>query len=317
MKNLLVVGPKSTKQFQLLSELSDSYQIQIEEECPAKTDAETMLAWENVKKNQLDDLVKNSPSLKWVHTKSAGVEGILGEVLKTSSVTLTNAQGVFAESLAEFALMGMLYFAKDVNRMNENKAKKNWSTFEVECLKGAKLGILGFGGIGQQVASRALPFGMEVVAFRTKVKPDGEKQNGVMVYPISRFDEMISSFDYLSLSMPAVPETINFLNSDRLSKLKPTAVIINIGRGSSIDELAMTSVLEKSKIRGAVLDVFVSEPLSEASKLWELPNVFISPHTADRTATWLDETMEKFVENARLYASDKPLTNIVDKLRGY
>jgi len=211
----------------------------------------------------------------------------------------------------------MLYFAKNVNRMNEQKAKKSWTTFEVDCLKGAKLGILGFGGIGQQVAARAVPFGMEVIAFRTKVKPEGEKHNGVTVYPISRFDEFVSSFDYLSLSMPGVPDTINFLNQERLSKLKSTSVIVNIGRGSSIDEVAMTALLEQNKIRGAVLDVFAKEPLAEGNKLWELPNVFISPHTADRTLTWLDETMDKFVENAKLYSDGKPLTNIVDKARGY
>lgn len=316
MKNLLVIGEKNTAQFRLLSSLRSSYEIQIEEICPTKTEAEAILAWD-CKKDPLDTLLKNSPNVKWIHTRSAGVEGILGETLKTNSVVLTNAQGVFAESLAEFAIMGMLYFAKDVNRFNSQKANKSWTTFEVDCLKGAKLGILGFGGIGQQVAHRAVPFGMEVIAFRTKVKHEGEKQNGAMVYPISRFDEFISSFDYLSLSMPAVPETINFLNQDRLSKLKSSAVIVNIGRGSSIDEDVMISLLEQNKIRGAALDVFAKEPLPESNKLWELPNVLLSPHTADRTLTWLDETMEKFVQIAKLYSDGKPLTNIVDKVRGY
>ena len=316
MKNLLVVGEKNTAQFRLLSSLRQNYEIQIEDVCPTKTEAEAILCWD-CKKEPLDVLLRNSPSVKWVHTRMAGVEGILGETLKSGPTTLTNAQGVYADSLAEFALMGMLYFAKAANRLNEQKAKKNWTTFEVDCLKGAKLGILGFGGIGQQVAQLALAFGMEIVAFRTKVKPEGERQNGAMVYQTTRFDEFVGSFDYLTLSMPGVPETVNFLNKERLSKLKSSAVVVNIGRGSSIDEEAITALLEQNKIRGAVLDVFAKEPLAENSKLWELPNVFISPHTADRTATWLDETMEKFVENAKLYADNKPLTNIVDKQKGY
>ena len=316
MKKLLVVGSKETPQFRLLNSLKDKYQIQVEELEVNQTEAEAVLAWE-IKKDQLETLIENSPSIKWIHTKNAGVEGLLGDKLKTSSAILTNAQGVFADSLAEFAVTGMLYFAKDLARMNSNKNEKKWVTFEVGCLKGAKIGILGYGGIGQQIAKRCVPFGMEVTSFRTKVKAEGEVVDGVKIFPVAKFDELIPTFDYLALSLPATPETIKFLTAERIFKLKPTAVVVNVGRGNTVDEEALIASLSEGRIKGAVLDVVAKEPLLETSPLWILDNVLLSPHTADRTATWLDETMEKFVENAKLYAESKPLKNVVDKQKGY
>lgn len=316
MKTLLVLGSRATPQFKQLSELSRMYEIQIEEECPDKTEAEALLFWD-CKREKLENLLKNSPGVKWIHTKMAGVERLLSDPIKCHPSKLTNAQGVYADSLAEFAIFGMLYFAKATLRLNLQKDQKLWKTFEVDTLKGSKLGILGYGGIGQQIGKLAMAFGMEVVGFRTKVRSEGETQGGVKIFPTSKFDEMISSFDYVSNSMPGVPSTVNFLNRERLLKLKSTAVIINVGRGTAIDEDSMIALLKENKIRGAVLDVFAKEPLSEGSKLWELPNVLLSPHTADRTSTWLDESMEKFIENAKLYAEGKQLLNLVDKQRGY
>ncbi len=315
MKKLLVVS-KNNPQLRLLEPLKSRYQIEIVEACPPQTSAEAVLAWD-IKKEQLEKLVELSPAVKWIHSKSAGVEGLLGENLKRSPIVLTNAQGVFADSLAEFAITGMLYFAKFLPRMNANKEAKRWEYFEVNCLKGATLGILGYGGIGQQIAKRALAFGMKVISFRTKVKDEGEIQDGVTVYPVVKFDDLVGEFDYLSLSLPATPETLGFLSAERIRKLKQGTVLVNVGRGTTVDEEAMISALREDHIFGAALDVFAVEPLPETSPLWQLDNVLLSPHTADRTATWLDESMEMFVENAKLFSLGQPLKNIVDKTRGY
>jgi phosphoglycerate dehydrogenase-like enzyme len=316
MKKLLVIGNETTPQFKLLSALSDFYQIEVQHSSPEQTDAEALLAWE-VKKDELENLVKNSSSLKWIHTKSAGVESLLSDGLRSSAVVLTNAQGVFADSLAEFVLMGMLYFAKDLSRMNENKDLKKWEQYPVGCLKGTKIGILGYGGIGQQIAQRCIAFGMEVVSFRTKVKESGEIVDQVKIFPVTKFDESIGEFDYLAMSLPSTAETKKFLNAERIAKMKSTALLINVGRGATVDEEALIQALEQKKIKGAVLDVFAVEPLEASSKLWNLENVILSPHTADQTDTWLDETMEKFIENAKLYCSGEELLNVVDKMKGY
>jgi len=311
MKKLLVVAPADEPRLKHLEALRPHYQIKIST-TEESTDAEAVLSWAGGK--ALAALIEKSPSIKWIHSSSAGVEGILSPQLVESEITLTNAAGVFAESLGEFAITGILYFAKDLPRMLQSKREKKWDQFEVDVLPGKRLGVIGFGSIGKAIAKRGKVLGLEVTAFRSN--PQGEEE-GISVLPTADLDKELPSFDYLALSLPLTPETNNLLSSERLALLKKECVIVNVGRGKTIDEVALIEALKSGRLKGACLDVFAAEPLPETSPLWELDNVLLSPHTADRTSTWLDDSMKFFVSNALRFAKGEPLNNIVGKKRGY
>jgi len=315
MKTLLVVADRDVPQLRLLSALKSHYEIVIDPSPGPQIDPDAVLLWESPD-GVLKRLLAESKKLTWLHTPWAGVEGLISPELRASKVEVTNAKGVFAHSLAEFALTGILYFAKDLPRMLRNQRASNWEKYAVRCLPELKLGVVGLGGIGAAIAEKAAALQMNVTAFQNRTKVEGLPKN-VEVRPIAELDEMLPQFDFVSSSLPFTPQTKQFFDMDRFSRFKSSAVFINVGRGTTVDEQALISRLQSKQLGGAVLDVFEKEPLSAESLLWKMENVLLSPHTADRTATWLDETMQRFVDNALLFAEGKKLENLVDKNLGY
>jgi phosphoglycerate dehydrogenase-like enzyme len=221
---------------------------------------------------------------------------------------------VFSRTLAEFALLAILYFAKDVPRLRRQQAARRWEPFAVEELHGRSLGILGYGDIGREVARRARAFGLRVLAVRRDPAPDGLCDRS---FPREGLLEMLAGCDDLVLALPLTDATRGIVGAAELAALKPGAVVVNVGRGATVDEAALVSALQGGRLRGAGLDVFAEEPLPAASPLWGLENVLLSPHTADRTATWLDEATDVFVANLRRFAAGEPLANAIDTRRGY
>lgn len=264
----------------------------------------------------LEELWPSLKNLKWVHSLSAGVEGVVIPALKESSVPLTNARGVYKRSLGEWAILAMLYFAKDVRRLTRQKNESRWEQFDVDMLSGATVAIIGYGEIGREVAWRAKAFGMNVIATRRRVTETSD-EFASEIYPSSENVKAIAKADYVVLSSALTPETRGMISTSEFAAMQPHAVFINIGRGAVVDEPALVEVLEKGKIRGAGLDVFVDEPLPAESPFWKLDNILLSPHSADHTATWQHETVEFFVENFHRYTRGEALQNIVDKQAGY
>ena len=264
----------------------------------------------------LEELWPSLKNLKWVHSLSAGVEGVVIPALKASSIPLTNARGVYKRSLGEWAMLAMLYFAKDVRRLTRQKNDSRWEQFDVDMLSGATVTIIGYGEIGKEVAWRAKAFGMNVIATRRRVT-EASDEFASEICPSSENVKAIAKADYVVLSSALTPETRGMISTSEFAAMKPSAVFINIGRGAVVDEPALIEVLEKGKIRGAGLDVFAEEPLPAESPLWKLDNVLLSPHSADHTATWQHETVEFFVENFHRYTRGEALKNIVDKQAGY
>jgi len=258
------------------------------------------------------------PNLMWVHSFSAGVENSLFPELIESGVPLTNGKGVFSRSLAEFAFCGMLYFDKKVALMNQQKSEGRWVNIdEVWELHGKTLGIVSYGSIGQACAHLAKAFGMRVLALRRR---PGMSQGDPLVdqvYGPGGLKEMLSASDFVAVCSPNAPGTRGLLGAAELAAMKPSAVLINVGRGPVIDEAALVEVLREKRIRGAVLDVFDKEPLPEGHPFWELDNVLLSPHSADHTPGWTDNAMEFFIENFERFRTGEPLENIVDKRVGY
>ena len=181
------------------------------------------------------------------------------------------------------------------------------------------MGIVGYGEIGRECATLAKSVGVKIYATRRNLHKSENDPVLDRAFPLGELDEMLREVDVLVTAAALTPETRHIISDEQFSAMKPSAIIINIGRGPLIDEAALIRALQAKKIRGAALDVFEVEPLPESSPLWDMENVLVSPHCTDRTADpdWLDLSMQLFLENFGLFVAGKELKNLVDKKAGY
>lgn len=254
----------------------------------------------------LIELWRELGNARWIHTLAAGVEFLPFDLLRTSSIVVTNSRGLYADALGEFAVAAMLWFAKDLRRLVRNQAAQQWEPFTVERLEGRIVGIIGYGGIGRAVGARATALGMRVIGV-------GRRQE--LGEPT--IDDALRQSDYVVLSTPLTPRSYQLISRERIALMKPTAVFINVGRGATVDEEALIEALREGRIRGAALDVFRTEPLPPDHPLWQLDNVLLSPHTADHTDDAHVRAMQFFVENLRRFRAGESLENVVDKIEQY
>jgi len=318
---VLVLANPTEPQLAMLEQLPVETSIAVGERSGAferaAGDADVIFNWSG-SRELLREVFRMCPRVRWVHTRWAGLDGLLFPELVESAAALTNGTGVFSESLGEFALAGMLFFAKDLRRMIRNQAAGRWEQFDVDEISGQTLGIVGYGDIGHQVAARARAMGMRVVAVKRHALPAGATDAyAERIYTPERTAEMIAISDYILVAAPLTGETRGLIGEREFAAMKPTAVVINLGRGPVIDEAAMVSALDRRRIRGAVLDVFDTEPLPEGHPFYRLDNVLVSPHTADHTADWLERAMQLFLDNFERFRKGQPLINLVDKKLGY
>jgi len=258
------------------------------------------------------------PNLRWVHSRSVGLERTLFPELMESRVPLTNGSGVFSASLGEFTLAAILYFAKDFRRMIGNQQAGVWQAFDVMPVSGQTVGIIGYGDIGRAIAARVRPMGMRVLAVKRNASPlTGADPLVERIYRPEQRIEMISRCDYVLVAAPLTSETRGMIGEPEFAAMKPTAVVINVGRGPVIDETALVSALSNGRIKGAALDVFDHEPLPQGHPFYKLENVLLSPHCADHTPDWLDKAMRFFIAQFERFRKGEPLLNVVDKKLGY
>jgi phosphoglycerate dehydrogenase-like enzyme len=280
-------------------------------------DATVLFNW-MISRDLMRELMAVSPKLEWIHSRAAGLDHILCPELVESNVVLTNGSGVFSQSLGEFALAGILYFAKDFRRMVRSQMAGKWDQFDVTEIAGKTVGIVGYGDIGRAIASRAHAMGMRVLAVKRHSGPSGKADPLVeKIYPPAGLVDMIRECDYIAVSAPLTPETRGLVGAAEFAAMKPDAVILNVGRGPVIDEPAMIRALTDGRIKGAALDVFDREPLPDGHPFYTLENVLLSPHTADHTPDWIEQAMRFFIEQFQRYSSGMPLKNVVDKKLGY
>jgi phosphoglycerate dehydrogenase-like enzyme len=265
------------------------------------------------------DVWRHATNVKWVQLLSAGVEKIVSPELIESPVPLTNARGVFKRSLAEFCVLGILYHYKRVRRLVENQRAHRWDEFKVDWMLDRVLGVVGYGEIGRECALMAHSLGMRVHAVRRKPEQSNDDAILERVFAPDALHEMLGEIDVLVAAAPLTPQTRHMISSAEFAAMKPTALVINVGRGPVIDEAALIAALQAGQIAGAALDVFENEPLPAESPLWDMENVLISPHCTDRTAEpdWLDLAMRVFLDNFDRYVKGEPLINVVDKKAGY
>jgi phosphoglycerate dehydrogenase-like enzyme len=323
MKNntLLVLGESDLPQESMLQDLRPKVAIFVGNSArafgQAVADADVLFNWSG-SPALFREVFRMCPRLRWVHSRSAGLDKNLFPELIESSVVLTNGSGVFSPSLGEFALAAILYFAKDFRRMIRNQMAGVWEAFDVLLVAGHTVGIVGYGDIGRAVAARARVLGMKVLAVKRHVSPEGQGDPLVdEVFGPGRRIEMLAGCDYVVVAAPLTAETKGMIGEAEFAAMKRTAVVINVGRGPVIDEGALVSALVEGRIKGAALDVFDEEPLPEGHPFYKMENVLLSPHCADHTPEWHNDAMRFFIAQYERFRKGEPLLNIVDKKLGY
>jgi len=259
---------------------------------------------------------------RWIHSLWTGVDNVLCPEILASPLPLTNGRGVFRRPLAEWSIGAMLYFAYQMRRMIRQQQAGVWEAFTTEEIQGKTLGIIGYGGIGSMAAELARPFGMRIVALRRRPELFEPElfNNAPLVdqsFAPSQINELLAASDYVLLATPLTDETRGMIGAEQIAAMKPTSVLINVGRGAVVDEAALIKALDDGKIRGAALDVFAVEPLPEGHAFYRMENVLLSPHTADHLQDFVHLAVEAFLENLKRFQAGQPLMNLVDKRAGY
>ena len=257
--------------------------------------------------------------LRWVHAISSGVDSFLYDAFKESDVVLTSEKGLVGEHLADHAFGLLLMLTRQLATALRH-GPDGWNhrpemrIREIE-LTGAMMGIFGFGGTGRAVARRAAGFGMDVQAVdRDPVPPSPEVED---VLGPDHFDALLEASDVVAICCPLTPETRGKFNADAFARMRPSAYLVNVTRGEIMVEDDLADALESGGIVGAALDVAPREPLPADSRLWSLPNVVMTPHTAGASQFRAPRNMDRFVGNIRRFLDGESLAGIIDKQLGY
>jgi glyoxylate/hydroxypyruvate reductase A len=268
-------------------------------------EAEIILSWQIP-----DDLLVRARRLRWFASIAAGNEDLVKNPSLPESVILTQAT-LYGGMMAEYVFAYLLYFNRDLSKYFEDQRKKRWERKRPERLGGKVMGILGLGSVGKEIARRGKQFGMKVLGVK---KDPGPMRYVDQVFGPGDLTKMIPVVDCLVVVLPLTPETCYLLGERELSLMKEGAILFSMGRGKTIDEMALTRALKSGKIK-AVLDVFETEPLPPESDLWNLENVIITPHISGLNIP--EEICGEFIRNYRRWVKGKPLIGLVDRNRGY
>ncbi len=269
-------------------------------------------------------LFTSAQRLRWIHSASAGVGGLLFTEVRASGVIVTNSAGVHAVPMAEYMLGGILYLLKSFDVAVDHRRSGVWdkSAFAgpgstVRELRDCRVLVVGAGGIGSALATRLTMLGARCTGVRRRPErgiPDGFER---VVGP-DGWHELLSETDVLVIAAPATSETKHMVTGEVLDRLARDAILVNVARGSLVDEGALVERLRSGRLRGAVLDVFEEEPLPASSQLWALPSVLLTPHvSAVSPHGFWERELSLFVDNWHRYVEGREMKNVVDKEAGY
>lgn len=281
-------------------------------------DADAALAW-SLRPEQF----RAARKLRWIHSTAAAVHQLMFPELVASDVVVTNSREVHGPVVAEQALALMFAVARKIPAAVRFQLKHVWGQERMWLegpmpgeLQGATLGLVGLGSIGREIAKRAAALGMRVLAVREHPERGGA-EGVAMVYGPSQLKELLAASDYVVLAAPVTPSTQCLMNAGRLAQMRPTACLVNVGRGVLVDEVALADALRQKKIAAAALDVLEKEPLPPDSPLWDMENVLITPHTGSVTPRIWERQYILISENVRRFLAGEPLLGRVDKSKGY
>jgi len=273
--------------------------------------------------------------MRWIQFHLAGIEEHLDQpILRQVSVQATSLSGANAPQVAEHALALMLALGHHLPEMVADQSRNQWATqrsqrYVPKELLNSTVGIIGYGSVGQRLARLLQSFGVTVLASKrdllkaqsTDYQVDGQGDPAAdlprRLYPGKALRSLLKECDYVVVTVPLTQETRGMLGAKQLSAMKPSAILVDVSRGGVVDQEALIHALEKGQFAAAGLDVFAEEPLPADSRLWDLPNVLISPHVAGLSPHYVERAFTLFKENLRRYVDGEELLNKIDLERGY
>jgi phosphoglycerate dehydrogenase-like enzyme len=256
--------------------------------------------------------------LRWIQFTSAGVDALWRPFLDAGKIQITSAKGIHGIPMAEFVISAMLHVAKDWPRLMRQKAERRYEKFMCQELYGKLAVMVGVGEIGGMCALRAKQLGMRVIGVRRR-EGSADLLQGAFddVVTFDRMGSALKQADYVVASLPSTTKTLGVLDEAFFRAMKPTAMFINVGRGKTVREAALVRALQEGWIAATALDVYEKEPLPQESPLWDLPNAFLSAHSASDTAHYMDRLTDILLDNLVRYAEGTKLRNLVDPVERY
>lgn len=261
-------------------------------------------------------LLQTMRQLKWIQVMSAGLDLMPFSAIAEKGILVTNASGIHRIPMAEYTLGMMLQLARNHYLFYDQQKRGVWDRKQrVDEIYGKTLGIAGYGEIGDEIAKRAHAFGMRILAL--KKHPSTPPAYVDEILTLEEKDRLFKESDYLVVVLPHTEETTNFIGMRELQLMKPSATLINIGRGKVIEEQALLQALQSKQIARAVLDVFVQEPLPEDHPFWTLDNLILTPHVSGHSPLYMTRAVDIFEQNLKHYPNEEQMINVIDVKRGY
>lgn len=276
--------------------------------------ADALLLWDYFS-DAVRDAWPSGGSLRWVHVAAAGVDKLLFPELVDSEVVVTNARGIFDRAMAEFVLGSILAVAKGIHASHDLQTARQWHRRETRLISAQTALVVGVGSIGRETARLLRAVGMDVRGAGRTAR-GGDPDFGEIVASADLVSH-VGWADHVVVAAPLTPETQGLISKDVLAAMKPGSHLVNVGRGAIIDERALVAALGDGPLAAASLDVFEVEPLPAESPLWTTPGVAVSAHMSGDYTGWREALADQFVDNAQRWLSGRPLSNVVDKQRGF
>jgi phosphoglycerate dehydrogenase-like enzyme len=255
------------------------------------------------------------PRLRWIQATSAGVGALVNRIglAARPDPVITTSSGVHAGPIAEFVVMAMLWFRKNGRLLQQRQQEHRWQRLALGELAGSTAAIVGIGRVGREIAAKSQALGVEVVGFGRRPRVDAVGE----YLTVDTLDDWLPRVDFVVLCLPDTAQTEQLFNAQRMSKMRSDAVLINVGRGATVEEPALIEALQQGRLAGAALDVVAQEPLDPGSPLWDMPQVLITPHSISTVPQENYRIVEIFHDNLTRFASGLPLRNELDKQAGY
>lgn len=253
-------------------------------------------------------------ALRWIHVAAAGVDKLLTPTLIRSPIMVTNAHGIFDRRIAEYVLACVAASFKQLRQTIADQQTKTWTTRTTRNLAGARVLVIGAGGIGRATARLLRAVGMDVTVMGRTERTDDEFGH---VLSTQDLPGRIGAYDVVVGALPLTEHTLGIVSADVIDALKPGAYFVNVGRGRTVDQDALTASLRTGRLSGAALDTFEQEPLPPEDWLWSSPDVLVSPHMSSRTDGWLAELVAQFCANYAAWRAGIPLSGVIDKELGF
>ena len=317
---LVLAAAEGEAHFGLLDDVRDELGLEIvrartpNEVLAAVADADVLYGFPSA------EIVAVGRNLRWIQASSAGVDFVARiPTLVESDIVLTNTRGAHGPSIGEHVFALLLALTRRIPTCVEWQRQRHWGRLEgyrtSREIRGATMGIVGFGAIGRAVAQRAVGFELELLAVDAQAV-DGDPYLHD-VWPPSRLPDLLAASDIVVVCAPYTPETHHLLDAAMLSHMKADALLIAVSRGGIVVEEDLAAALTEGRLAGAAIDVAEREPLSPDSPLWDAPNLIITPHLAGDSPAKERRCVEILRDNLRRFARGEPLVNVVDKRLGY